>query len=297
MALRGLNATTPNLLAGLRCLPCLLVAGLGIQAGACASATVAAGGPDAAPADATAAGGSGGTGGTGGKGGAGGNGGTNTSTTGVCDPFTNSGCRSSEKCTALQQSNGTLALGCDTKGSKAEGEACSQTVTGSSQTDDDCASGLACFSIGGAAASCHQICSISGTSCTCRTDELCSLRVSAIDSLGFAFCRPVVKCQPLEQTGCDKAKEACYFSTSPCYTGSQCAGFGNTKPGDACAVANNCEPGSTCLLVGTGICSSFCSTASGGTPSCSGASTGGDTCATLGGPSDEPNLGSCRQQP
>jgi hypothetical protein len=296
MAIRGLNATTPNLLAGLRCLPCLLVAGLGIQAGACASATVAAGGPDAAPADATATGGSGGTGGIGGKGGSSGTGGTSTSTTGVCNPFTNSSCRSSEKCTALQQSNGTLALGCDTKGSKAEGENCSQTVTGSSQTDDDCASGLACFSIGSAAATCHRICPTSGTANACPANELCSLRVSTIDSLGFAFCRAVVTCQPLEQKGCQTG-EGCYFSTSGSYTGSLCAKAGTTKPGDVCAVANDCEPGSTCLLVGAGICSSFCSTTSGGTPSCSGASTGGDTCAALGGPSDEPNLGSCRQQP
>jgi hypothetical protein len=188
-----------------------------------------------------------------------------------------------------------LALGCDAKGSKAEGNPCTQTMTGGSQTGDDCDSGLACFTTqSGAPATCHRLCPTSGAANACPTNELCSLVVGGLN--GLAFCRTVVACQPLEQTGC-AAGEGCYFSTSDSYTGSLCAKAGTMKPGEACSAANDCAPGSTCVLAGTAICASFCSTTIGGTPSCSGASTGGSTCATLGGPSDEANLGRCMSQP
>jgi hypothetical protein len=214
---------------------------------------------------------------------------------GACDPFTNSGCASGEKCTALQQSSGKLALGCDSKGSKGEGQDCSQTVTGGSQTSDDCNSGLACFSTTGAQATCHRICPTSGSANACPTGELCSLAVDGLDSL--AFCQPVTPCQPLEQSGCG-SEEGCYFLASGGYTGPLCLKKGSKKPGIACALANECEPGSNCLMLGSsGTCSSFCSTTDGDTPSCTGSATGGTICDPLGGSSSEPNLGICRVQP
>jgi hypothetical protein len=209
---------------------------------------------------------------------------------GTCDPFTNSGCSGGKKCTALQQSNNTLALGCGDKGTKTEGVTCSQTVTSGTQTGDDCADGLACFNIGGT--TCHKICATSGTD-TCPATETCSLgNVGGLT--GLTFCQPIVTCQPLEQTGCP-ANQACYFGTK----GAVCAPPGSKQPGEACTNANECVPGSNCLVVGTGICTSFCSTADGGTPACSGASTGGTLCIALssGTGTDEPNLGSCRVKP
>jgi hypothetical protein len=297
MATRGTPVTLPAPLAGVRGLRVVVAAGLVLGVTSCASADV----EHIVKHDAAATGGAGGTGGSGGSGGGqgggggGGTGGQTTSTTGVCDPFSNSGCASDQKCTALQRGP-ALELGCGTKGNLSAGETCTPVSPGGVQTGDDCGNGLACFRLGTETSStCHRICASAASSpCACAPEEICSLLVSGLDSLGYAFCRPVAKCQALEQTGC-AGTEGCYFTTSSCYTGPQCAGKGSKNPGDACGAANDCTPGSTCLIVGTtGICSSFCSTADGG-PKCSGASTGGDICAALGGP--DPNLGSCRQQP
>jgi hypothetical protein len=277
-------------MAGLRCLTAVLVAGIG--AAACASATVSDNGVhDAAPSGGAGGGAGGGGGGGGGKGGGGGgSGGTSTSASGPCDPFTNSGCPSDKKCTALQVGS-TLTLGCGSKGSGAEGNNCTRSLDGANQSGDDCGDRLACFALSGEpSATCRRICPTSGTANACPSGELCSLVVGGLD--GLAFCRKVVTCQPLGQTGCASG-EGCYFSTSGSYTGSLCAKAGTKKPGESCQLANECEPGATCLIVGTGVCSAFCSTA-GGDPSCSGASTGGSTCAALGGAGDQPNLGSCR---
>jgi hypothetical protein len=288
MASRRMDVAPPHSIAGLRCLTAVLIAGLGTVA--CASATVSDNGVHDGAATGGAGGGAGG-GGKGGSGGAGGSGGTSTSSSGLCDPFTNSGCPSDKKCTALQVGS-ALTLGCGSKGSGAEGNICTRSLSGADQSGDDCGDGLACFALSGEpSATCRRICPTSGTAHACPSGELCSLVVGGLN--GLAFCRKVVTCQPLEQTGCASG-EGCYFSTSGSYTGSLCAKAGTKKPGDACTVANECEPGATCLIVGAGVCSSFCSTADGGSPSCSGASTGGSTFAALGGSSDEPNLGSCR---
>jgi hypothetical protein len=293
MATRGPDATLLAPPAGLLC--AMFASGLALAGVACASAAV----ENVIKQDAGAnggTGGAGGSGGQGGRGGAGGAGGT-TASTGVCDPFSSSGCASGEKCTALQDS-GALDLGCGSKGSRSAGETCNQVWSGSRQTGDDCGAGLACFKLATETTPvCRRICAPAASSCACGADEICSLYVSRLDTLGYAFCRPVVRCQPLAQTGC-ASTEGCYFSTSACFTGSQCAGAGSKKPGESCSAANECEPGSTCLIIGSGgTCSSFCSTADGGTPACSGASTGGDICDPLGGDTGESDVGSCRQQP
>ena len=293
MVTRGPHATLSVPPAGR--LRALLVTGLALAGVACASASV----ENVIKHDAASTGGTGGSGGAGGgNGGQGGQGGSGgATTTGVCNPFSNSGCSSSEKCTALQNA-GALDLGCGSKGSRSAGETCAQVWSGSRQTGDDCGAGLACFKLQTETnPACRRICAPAASSCACGADEICSLFVSKLDTLGYAFCRPVVKCKPLAQEGC-AGTEGCYFSTSACFTGSQCAGAGGKQPGETCAAANECRPGSTCLIVGSsGTCSSFCSTADGGTPACSGASTGGDICDPLGGDTGDPNVGSCRQQP
>ena len=137
MATRGPIASTLHPAPGSRGLQFVLIAGLGLWAGACASATVGDVGTHDAATNATggSSGGAGGTGGKGGSGGSGGSGGKSSTSGGACDPFTNSGCSSGQKCTALQQTNGTLALGCGSVGSKSEGETCTQTASGGPQTD------------------------------------------------------------------------------------------------------------------------------------------------------------------
>jgi hypothetical protein len=203
---------------------------------------------------------------------------------GPCDPFTNSGCSGGDKCTALQNGK-VLNLNCGSKGSKVEGDTCTP-----SQTGDDCGDQLACFSLAADPSlyTCHRICPTSGSASDCPGTETCSLVVPGLS--GLAFCEPTIACQPLEQTGCP-SDQACYYGTK----GAICGRTGSVQPGGTCVNVNECAQGSTCITVGgVGSCSSFCSTADGGAPSCAGASTGGTICSALAG---EANLGSCRVQP
>ncbi|HEY5284315.1 MAG TPA: hypothetical protein VIM14_16100 [Polyangia bacterium] len=202
---------------------------------------------------------------------------------GACDPFSNSGCDSNKKCTALQNSDRTLTLGCgDKNGTKGEGETCTQTAPAGTQTGDDCDQGLACFAVGGSS-TCHRICPTSGTANACPSSSVCSLVVTGLT--GLAFCQP--SCKPLEQTGC-QSNEACYTIN----IGAICLGTTNAtkKPGDACSQPNECEGGSTCVNGATSACASFCSTAATGTPSCP----SGKTCTPLPGTPPEPNAGYCK---
>jgi hypothetical protein len=293
MAIRGPHASAQSPRPGIIYLPGLLLTACGLALAGCASATV--GGEnqkaDAATGGTSGSGGSGGgtSGGAGGKGGAGGTGGTSTSSTGACDPFANSGCPSDKKCTALQNDK-SLVLGCgEIDGTKSEGASCTQATTDGKQTGDDCDRGLACF---GAPATCHRMCSPGSTANGCPGGEICNLSAPGLTAV--QFCQSVTTCLPIEQTGCP-AGQACYYGSD----GAACAPEGNVSPGDACQHANDCARGSTCLFVnGVGICSSFCSTADGGSPSCTGTDTGGEICNPLsGGDAIEPNLGSCRQKP
>jgi hypothetical protein len=220
---------------------------------------------------------------TGGKDGSGGknDGATSDAVYGPCDPFTNAGCAVGQKCAALQNGS-VLNLSCGGKGGKNEGETCSPAQTG-----DDCGDQLACFKLtADPSYTCHLICPTDGSANACPGTETCSLVVNGLN--GLAFCQPSISCQPLEQTGCPSSNQACYYGTK----GAICAPIGTVPPGSGCVNANDCAKGSTCITVGgIGSCSSFCSTATGGTPSCSGSSTGGTICLALAG---EPNLGSCR---
>ena len=282
MATRGTNAPAPSPRAGV--LPYLLMAGLGLSAAACAKASVGDDGTkrDAGAGDAEPKTDSGPSDLSGGK-----DGPAPEVSYGVCNPFTNSGCDGGQKCTALQQSDGTLALGCDSKGPKSAGDTCTRETSTGAVSADDCDGGLACFSTG-ASATCHRICPTSGTANACPSGEACTLVVAGLT--GLAFCQATTSCLPLEQTGCPSGQD-CYVDQ----TGAICAPTGSSQPGETCTHANDCAKGSTCLMVGSaGTCSSFCSTASGGTPSCTGSATGGTICEPIGG---EPNLGNCRVQP
>jgi hypothetical protein len=192
---------------------------------------------------------------------------------GNCEPFTNLGCAAGNKCTALQQADGTLALGCDAVGGKAEGEACTQVMVSSGavavQVDDDCADGHACFSTQTAApASCHRMCKNDGSQ-VCPSGETCILVTPGLASV--EFCRVTASCSAVEQTGCGSG-QACYWS-SP---GALCATVGSGKVGDPCVNANDCVPGATCLALSPSRCVAFCSTA--GTPGCP----SGSVCTAIG---------------
>jgi hypothetical protein len=208
---------------------------------------------------------------------------------GVCDPFTNSGCDSDKKCTALQNSDYTLSLGCGDKDNKGEGESCKQIAPSGTQTGDDCADGLACFDINdGRGPTCHRICLMSGTAHACPSSSICSLKIDNLAVLGLAFCQ--ASCKPLEQEGCQSGQTSCYLTD----IGAECLSnqppYGSTKPGATCTHANDCEPGSTCIVSSTTVCASFCSMATNGTPSCS----DGKTCNKLPGTPPEPNAGYCK---
>ncbi len=284
MPIRRLRADTVMLDSRARLLCFVLLVAFGPQVIACASAKVGvpSEGTDSGTGDAGSP--------TGGKDGSGGKNDEASSDAfyGPCDPFTSSGCSGGQKCTALQIGT-ELNLSCGSKGSKNEGDICTPDSTGGTQTGDDCGDQLACFRVNpDPDYTCHLICPTTGSANACPGTETCSLVVNGLN--GLAFCQPSISCQPLEQTGCP-SDQACYYGTK----GAICATIGPVQPGGTCVNANECTKGSTCLTVdSTGTCSSFCSTADGGTPGCSGASTGGTICSALSG---EANLGSCRVQP
>jgi len=205
--------------------------------------------------------------------------------TGNCEPFTNLGCSAAQKCTALQQSDGTLALGCGAVGSKGEGQACTQTMVRAGaitvQVDDDCAAGLACFSIqAGTPASCHRMCKSDGSQ-VCSDTEICSLVAPGLASV--EFCRATASCSPVDQTGCSPT-QACYWSS----TGALCATTGSAKVGELCVNANDCVPGTTCLALSPSRCVAFCSIT--GVPGCS----SGSTCAAISSSAAAANVGYCK---
>jgi hypothetical protein len=202
---------------------------------------------------------------------------------GVCDPFSNAGCASGQKCSTLRNGS-TLTPGCGSKGSNGEGDQCTPVPATGQQTGDDCGDGLACFSLGAGQLNsfCHRICALSGPD-TCPGTEICTLKVSNLAGIGLAFCQATIPCQALDQTGCS-ADQACYYEPK----GAICAPLGTAPAGSSCTNANDCAKGSTCLTInGIGTCFAFCSAANGGSPSCS----GGTTCALLTG---ETVLGTCR---
>jgi hypothetical protein len=206
---------------------------------------------------------------------------------GACVPFTNAGCSSAQKCTALA-SGSTLSLGCGDKGNKSEGDDCTTASSNDQPTGDDCGNGLAClFLEGDDTAKCRRLCPSSGTANACPTGSVCTLKLPGLT--GYWFCGP--SCKPLEQSGCAADKnEACYLSS----VGAKCQTHPDspTKIGGSCSAASECEPGSTCITFSSGNkCQAFCST-SGGSPGCP----GGMTCQKA--PVDdvfmsEPNVGTC----
>jgi hypothetical protein len=217
-----------------------------------------------------------------------------------CDPFNNTGCSSGQKCSALRNSL-SLSLGCGSKGSKAEGDTCTPVPSPEAQTGDDCGDGLGCFNTKvDDRTICRRICPFPGTD-ICPNGETCSMAVPGLSGLKFCVGTisppPPTSCLPLEQTGCPSG-QACYSTPD----GAMCYKAGTAQPGATCHAANECTPGNTCVTIltnndGSSACHSFCSTVSGGTPSCSGTSTGGTFCAPLNASSDEANLGFCRTPP
>lgn len=211
-----------------------------------------------------------------------------TGPAGACTPFSNAGCPSDKKCTALQYGS-SLALGCGEKGDKSEGDECATVSSNEEPAGDDCGNGLACLLLDSDnTPKCRRLCPTSGTANACPTGQVCILQLPGL--VGYLFCRP--SCKPLEQTGCDADKqEACYLSN----VGAKCMVHPDnpTKIGDSCSTSSECEPGSTCLTFSSGNkCLAFCST-DGGSPSCP----SGMTCAKV--PVDdvfmsEPNVGTCK---
>src|SRR5664279_289122 len=211
-----------------------------------------------------------------------------------CDPFDNTGCSSGQKCSALRNGS-SLSLGCGSKGNKSEGDVCTPVPTANAQTGDDCGDGLGCFNVGGNTI-CRRMCPATGSN-TCPSGKTCSMLVTGIADPKFCSENtsppPPTSCLPLEQSGCATG-EACYYAA----TGSLCYKAGTAQPGAACNTGYDCTAGSTCVNInGSNACHSFCSTAGGGTPSCSGTSTGGTFCAAFPAASGEANLGFCRTPP
>jgi hypothetical protein len=186
---------------------------------------------------------------------------------GSCDPLTNDGCPSDQKCTALRDGN-TLSLGCGNRsdsgtGEKGENDDCQPVPDTGRQTGDDCGNGLACFNWAGESPKCHRLCAHSGCSRDCADGWACNRQLPGIE--GYWSCG--VSCRPLDQTGC-QPDEGCYVASS----GPTCAQAGSKATGEECdpSKVNDCVAGSTCItgLSNGNRCLAFCST-SGGSPGCS----------------------------
>ncbi|MBA3539289.1 MAG: hypothetical protein H0T79_06645, partial [Deltaproteobacteria bacterium] len=119
---------------------------------------------------------------------------------GVCNPFTQTGCGANEKCTWFQEAAGTGHLGCAPNGTVAVGGACMYTSTGA----DNCKVGAACT---GSPGTCKGICDLgSATPCGATTDS-CSRFTGVFQSEPdppFAgLCDP--QCDPLNDNDFDGA--------------------------------------------------------------------------------------------
>lgn len=195
---------------------------------------------------------------------------------GPCDPVTQTGCVTGQKCTYIQgTSNHT---GCATDGTTPIGGSCTSAGV------DDCVGGSYCQ--GG---ECVAICSTSPD--TCGSSAQCQLYANTFDDrTNVGLCVSV--CNPLDVTSCGSGEMCALVISSGIATcqpvggtstsgASNCAANPGTQGCD-CMYLNACNPGYGCLLVNdpsnpTGnVCAFFCDPTQGGAgPSCSSATGGG----------------------
>jgi hypothetical protein len=184
--------------------------------------------------------------------------GPDLSTAVMCDPLTNQGCPPSLKCTGLRQGD-AFVLGCGTKGTKRQGDACMGTTAG-----DDCADHYVCIQLAGDAQPiCRQFC-VSDFSCPAVGSDpsACVLTVSPLPKP----CEELKSCNPLDQTTCPIQDDCVVTGAS----GGQCWPAGTVGANEICQAVGDCARGFVCAGNDTGgyRCRQICNTI-GASPACS----------------------------
>ncbi|MFI5298027.1 MAG: hypothetical protein ACHREM_08010 [Polyangiales bacterium] len=177
---------------------------------------------------------------------------TSPTDTGACDPVTNAGCTSSQKCTV-----GTPNV-CIAKGTVATGQPCG------SSGHDDCVAGDICI---GTPLRCEQFCNIDSD---CKGAAVASGATSepnnvprCVDGItGFTTMLCSTACNPVTKAGatgcpgtlaCDYSQETSGTEFTDCWP----AGAGGD--GATCTYTSDCAAGYTCLNNGTKtICRAIC---------------------------------------
>jgi hypothetical protein len=147
--------------------------------------------------------------------------------TGACNPLTQTGCSTGEKCTWISdQENPPIGhVGCAPEGGVggtpiALGGACTDPVAGP-MGYDDCAKGTVCLS-----GECKQICDVNGGAPTCDENHACTRYADFFEAGGTAVagvCDPA--CDPLTQDLKIGTNKAACGSPTPAMPSKGCYGY------------------------------------------------------------------------
>ncbi|MGC4116075.1 MAG: hypothetical protein QM765_16120 [Myxococcales bacterium] len=162
-------------------------------------------------------------------------------TVGPCDPFNQTNCSGTNKCSLDQ----TGAYVCVAAGTKTDQQDCTQ--------ESDCAAGLACVGIQGETGNrCRAFCN---SSKKCPTGQACI--VGAQGGTSAILCAVVPACDPFAQTGCQSGQKCTLADDTPTWT---CGAAGTKTDQQTCASDGDCVAGTVCLNFGNGFkCTSLCS--------------------------------------
>jgi len=175
----------------------------------------------------------------------------------ACDPVCQTGCCTTEKCTAENRASdgsSTAALGCSS-GSwlRNEGETCDVTNAGTTLRTDNCLPGLLCVT-GDADKICMKLCRgdadcAGGVTCESRQIERPGAYLASVCGLPAAACNPL---SSVLSTGCP-AGRTCYLVRSSAGDRTECdISGGEGTNAVSCKAVSDCLPGWTCPLTGPG---------------------------------------------
>ena len=175
----------------------------------------------------------------------------------ACDPVCQTGCCTSEKCTALNtgaEGSTRASLGCFALDAKRNlGETCDVLNAGTPARSDNCLAGLLCVS-GDADAICLQLCRddadcSGGARCEMRLVEPRSAYTAGVCGLPDTTCTPTTPAT----VGCPKGR-TCYLVSPDKNAGDRtvCDITSGAKTNASCTYPFECLPGWTCPATGAG---------------------------------------------
>ena len=175
----------------------------------------------------------------------------------VCDPVTQAGCVTGQKCDIA--ASGTFA--CVPDGDLGEFQVCAATRPSA------CHAGFSCHDTNFGDSRCARLCS---SSAQCRADEACSSVRTTTDGRQYRTCTSSQVCNPIVDD-CPAPADACMYIVTGVATTSFCFAPGAVADGAPCDPAHHeCTRGSSCLPTGVGQplrCFRMCDPA-GGLPDC-----------------------------